>query len=382
MTLLIDFTSVTCQCTDHALEAMYKSMSEPPGDDIWTPHHDPYVSDHIEEVTARLLMSLHGAIRCVIDHATTRDRHFTKTDRPDLPSGAWNPDQVDAVRIYLQSKSADQYTVDDWLLLADWSVQQFLSPQKASDEAEFLAIRSWMAGKVQAEFERRSISKDKARIAMAATPRTIKGFAPMATGPTEIDLVEVAIARSATLIQGVGDDARKVIREEVVSYAHGKIIGDPSSTTAYLEQRLRDKSESLGRDFRRIAITETATNANEAFVASMPFGAIIRRMEYYSTACGFCRAIHGKDFEVVDPALSDKNDRTQIWLGKDNVGRSAAPRKRVGDELVKRTESEMWRPTSGPIHPHCRGTWVRVPGIKPIKKNPAIARMIDDATKS
>lgn len=52
--LLLDIGPLSHDCTDHALEAIYKSAAEqPPEATIWAPHHDPYVRDHVEAVTAR-----------------------------------------------------------------------------------------------------------------------------------------------------------------------------------------------------------------------------------------------------------------------------------------------------------------------------------------
>ncbi len=62
--------------------------------------------------------------------------------------------------------------------------------------------------------------------------------------------------------------------------------------------------------------------------------------------------------EVVDPAREDKDPETMIWSGKTNVGRSASPRKRVGQVLKEREPVEMWQVPVGLVHPHCRGRWI------------------------
>jgi hypothetical protein len=49
-----------------------------------------------------------------------------------------------------------------------------------------------------------------------------------------------------------------------------------------------------------------------------------------------------------------------IWAGKSNIGRSASPRKRVGNLLVEREPHEMWWIPAGLAHPHCRGRWLPV----------------------
>jgi hypothetical protein len=90
----------------------------------------------------------------------------------------------------------------------------------------------------------------------------------------------------------------------------------------------------------------------------------VKRVEQYRGACPFCRSIDGVIATVVAPDAPDKDGNTQIWVGKDNVGRSAAPRKRVGDALVPRTADEMWWLPAGLAHPHCRGRWINTIQMK------------------
>ncbi|MBE0437863.1 MAG: hypothetical protein IBX56_18940, partial [Methylomicrobium sp.] len=84
-------------------------------------------------------------------------------------------------------------------------------------------------------------------------------------------------------------------------------------------------------------------------------GSKVKRVEQYHGACPFCKKIDGMIFEVVDPGAQDKNDWTQMWVGKTNIGRSISPMKRTPDGLVPRTAAEMFRPVPGTQHPHCRG---------------------------
>lgn len=97
----------------------------------------------------------------------------------------------------------------------------------------------------------------------------------------------------------------------------------------------------------------------------LPAGAKVKRIEAYQDACPFCQRIHGMVFEVVDPGREDKDGWKQVWVGKTNVGRSASPRKRVENELVERTASELWWVAAGLQHPHCRGRWLHVTEAPP-----------------
>ena len=121
----------------------------------------------------------------------------------------------------------------------------------------------------------------------------------------------------------------------------------------------------MNRDWRRIAVTEAGENANQGLIASLQPGARVRRMEQYRGACPYCRKINGTVLTVVDAANKDKDGVTQVWVGKNNIGRSGAPRKRVGAELIPRLAAELWWVPAGTVHPHCRGQWHVLEGAKP-----------------
>lgn len=132
----------------------------------------------------------------------------------------------------------------------------------------------------------------------------------------------------------------------------------PGVATSSLQTKLFDEFSTLNRDWRRIAVTEAGEAQTQGYIASLPLGTKVERVEQYANACKFCKKIHGRVAEIVSPNAPDKNPETQIWAGKNNIGRSASPRKRVGNVLVPRTEEEMWQLPAGLAHPHCRGRWV------------------------
>ena len=84
---------------------------------------------------------------------------------------------------------------------------------------------------------------------------------------------------------------------------------------------------------------------------------------------------------MVDPANPNKDGQTQVWVGKNNIGRSGSPRKRVGDELIERTESELWWIPAGTVHPHCRGRWVVIDEPRE-GDDPEFAAWLDDLLSS
>ena len=105
-------------------------------------------------------------------------------------------------------------------------------------------------------------------------------------------------------------------------------------------------------------MTEAVENSNQAYIAMLAPGTQVKRLEHYKGTCAFCRKIDGMVFEVVDPSVPDKDPWTQVWVGKTNIGLSAAPRKRVNGVLVERAAADMWIPAAGVQHPHCRGSWL------------------------
>jgi hypothetical protein len=154
-------------------------------------------------------------------------------------------------------------------------------------------------------------------------------------------------------------------------------MGEPGASLWSLQSSLLDEFGILNRDWRRVALTEAGRNANEGYIAALPPGSRVRRVEAYEGACSFCRAINGRVFTVVDPAKKDKDGATEVWVGKTNAGRSASPRKRVDGELVERTASELWWVAAGVQHPNCRGGWALLED-KPADVAPEFAQWMDD----
>lgn len=150
------------------------------------------------------------------------------------------------------------------------------------------------------------------------------------------------------------------MRNLIAQHAEEQFLRIPGAPGSSLQTKLLDEFATLNRDWRRIAVTEAGENANQGYVASLKPGAKVKRVEQYKGVCSWCAKIDGKVMRVVDPADPDKNGDTDIWVGKTNVGRSAAPRKRVGSLLVDREPHERYWVAAGVQHPHCRGRWVPV----------------------
>jgi hypothetical protein len=372
MALLFDFTSTPECCTDHALEETYKSLADRPDESIWEPHHDPLIRDHVEQATARgvaILRSIHdglvGGIGAIEPMAKS------------MPWRRFDEGAFEAMRLHLESKPQSEYSLQDWLDLADWLIQRYLPEERIQTEAEYLSVRARIAGRIQAMADTYGVPTSRLPDLVAIAPVTVLTERGLFRAEGRMaHVIEYATARAAELITDTGEKTRHRIRQILIDHHKRAAMGDREAVPLRLQSRLFDEFSILNRDWRRIAITESTENWNEGFVASVPVGARIRRVEAYPTACPFCRRIHGMEFEVVDPQREDKDSWKHVWLGKTNVGRSASPRRRDGDQLVERSPEELWHPAAGAQHPNCRGSWMRVEsGIDEI--DPEFARWME-----
>lgn len=355
MALLIDYTDTPHCCTDHALEETYKALADRPDDSLWSPHHDPLLREHIEAVTERGLRIL-GSILSGLQAASP--------DAEPLAKAAWvrfDEATFASVKRRLESKGQTEFTLQDWLDLADWLLQRYLPETTAKVEAEYLTVRAHVAGRLQATAEAKRVPAASLPALVAVSPITVITAKDLfRIEGLQAHVIDYAAARSAELITDIGERTRHRIKQVLIDHHKRAAIGDPDAVPMRLQSRLFDEFSVLNRDWRRVAITESTENYGEGFVASVQDGERVKRIEAYPTACPFCKKIHGMEFEVVDPAREDKDGWKHIWVGKTNVGRSASPRKREGDHLVERDESELWWPAAGAQHPNCRGSWQRI----------------------
>ena len=137
------------------------------------------------------------------------------------------------------------------------------------------------------------------------------------------------------------------------------LAGRPVWSTA-LQTKLFDNFSVQNRDWRRVALTESGEALNQGFIASLPTDQMVKRVEQYKGVCPYCAKIDGRVMRVTTADDPDKDGETDVWPGKNNVGRSASPRKRVGDLLVPRDPDELYWVPAGLAHPNCRGRYVQV----------------------
>jgi hypothetical protein len=280
-------------------------------------------------------------------------------ERVARPAGImerWSPGELELVKLYLEHLPPAEWTLEDHMMMVDWLTQRYLPASDMQTEAEWLATRATLMGRVQASMDQ--VTAAQADQVIAALPLTAQAAIDLFpfTKPQRAGL-EYAVERAGENVREVANDVRRRMRQTIAQHVNAVHLGD-APLAASLETKLGDQFAQLNRDWRRIAVTETVEAQNQGYIASLPRGARVKRIEQYKGACKFCRNIDGRVMNVVDAGDVHKNGQTDIWPGKTNVGRSAALHKRLGGLLIEREPHELWWPAAGTQHPHCRGRWV------------------------
>jgi len=362
--LLLD---VSCLCPEHTnglLESVYKAIGEePPDGDIWSEHPNPLIRRIVELFTERGLERING-LRGELVRWLRGEMHEASDLAPrERPGGAmrrWDSVEIGVVRLYLRNLPRDAFTLDDWMLLVDYLVQRYLPESDLRSEADWLATRAGLMGRVQA-----AMGEPDARAAdtiLAQLPSVDEVARQFGLSAQERAVIDFGRARTAENVTGLADAVRHRLRKMVADYQEAIYLGNRAETAEALQSKLLDEFGLLNRDWRRIAVTEATELANQGFIASLPVGTRVRRVEKYRGACAFCRSIDGKVFTVTDPSAPKRDGVAEVWVGKTNVGRSASPRRREGGALVEREPHEMWWAAAGAQHPNCRGARVKVGG--------------------
>lgn len=368
MSLFVDLIELSENQTDEVLGYAYKALHGHDDDDaIWDEHPSPMVRRLVELFSSRGLTRLDNVRRELIEWLEG-ERH-EPTLPPERPTGAaqrWSLAEMDLATRYLEALPPDQWTMDDHMMMVDLVCQRHLPADALRDEAAWLATRSSLMGRLQA-----AVGELQAGQAEAVAQRLPE--APVgATTRWAAAVQEVAATRAAEHVTSVADDTRHRMRSLVARRVERTMLGEAGGPD--LRTELRDAFAPLNRDWRRIAITEATEALGQGFIAAQQPGARVKRVEQYRNACTWCRKIDGLVLRVVDPDTPEKDGETEVWVGKSNVGRSSAPRKRVGNVLVEREPAEMWWPSAGAQHPHCRGRWLPVVGDPENSVDPEFTR--------
>ena len=359
--LLLDLSDVDDHHVDSTLEHLCKAHEHEPTADIWEPHSNPLVRKIVELFTARGL-ERSDLLKAELQAWMSGGRHRPQAAPAARPAPAmvrWSLDELRLVQTYLEALAPASFTLDDWMMVVDYLVQRYLPTSDLRSEADWLASRAAMMGRVQAALGEATAPEADTILTALAMPADMARAAAALT-PVQRAVLDFGRARAAEHVVGLADAQRQRMRNLIVDHAEAKFLGDAARADEALQSKLLDAFGTLNRDWRRIAVTEATENANQGFVAAQAPGTKIRRVERYRGACPNCRAINGLVLTVVEPQTANKDGQDEVWVGKTNVGRSASPKKRGDDGLIDRPPEERWWPAAGAMHPHCRGSWERV----------------------
>jgi hypothetical protein len=375
MSLFVDLIELSEPRTNAALEFMCKA-SHDDDDAVWLPMDSPFIRRLVELFTQRGLMRL-DAFRVDLQAWAEGQRHREHPERPARPDGAmerWTSAELALVKLYLEAVPPAQYTLDDWMMLTEYLFQRYLPADDMRTEAEWLATKATLMGRVQANMEK--IGTRQADAVIAALPATVHAAeTAFDLTPRQRATLDFARVRAAENVRALTEDVRHKMRTLIAQHAERQMLKVPGTPGTALQTELVDAFAALNRDWRRVAVTEAAEASNQGFIGTLKPGARVKRVEQYKGVCAWCAKINGRILEVVDPSAPDKDGETQVWVGKTNIGRSAAPRKRVGDLLVEREPHERYWIAAGTQHPHCRGRWIPVADAQP-GDDPAFAEWL------
>jgi hypothetical protein len=367
---------VPCCHVNDAFEMLHKAMREnPSGGDasLHQPHPNPALRAHVEDVFGRLSRGL----------AAIRDGFAAVLSGHPLPvakAARWPDDELRAARLALAGRRPVEYSTADWMLLVDVLIHDNLPPEVIDDDAQLLAVRAELLGRVQAALPSQDpVTLDLLRDVHLLLPTRFGTIPPRLLNPVERAMLEIGQARAALAITDIVDSARASMKRVVLEHSQAMLLGQAAGSPRVLQTRLFDKFADQNRDMRRVAVTEIGEIAGQGFIATLAPGTKVRRSEDYADACDWCASISGRVLTVVAADAPNKDWDTTVWVGKTNVGRSSSPAKRVGGTLVARTADELWSIAAGTQHPNCRGRWTVVPGQdKPAEVSQEFADWLTD----
>lgn len=359
MALLFDLAALSARHTDEVLDHVFcKAHGHEDGDGIWAPQDNPFLARLVELFTDRGLTRIAG-LSDELRAWLTGERHQAGDIRPRPPGDrrVWTQQELGVARLYLRSLPPSAWTIDDHMLLVDFLHQRYMSADDLRTEAEWLSQRSVLMGRVQASM---------GTVTAGQADKVLQAQLPdMAWSGIQNQVREFARLRCADAVTRVSEGVRMQLRQTIAQEVEqANLAGRPVWSTA-LQTKLFDNFSLQNRDWRRVALTESTEALNQGFVASQEPGQRLKRVEQYRGVCAWCAKIDGRVMTVVDPADPDKDGENSIWVGKTNLGRSVAPRKRIGDLLVERETHEKYWISVGAQHPNCRGRWVPVITDKP-----------------
>ena len=301
---------------------------------LWGPHPDPLHAWVEEQLYGLGFGYMRGLLRFALGD---RRAQVTKAEG-GLGPGA--PGWGDVMRLFSSPAPAEQ-KMATWGSLVDQFTHAFLPGQTVADQAAAWALRSSLLTAIG----------DRVKGIMGPSPWAAFHRTLPPSGQAILDWQK---ANGAQFITRLTEQARSRVLDTLVD---AQLAGGDHHA---LSTQLLRTFGALNRDWRRIAITETAMA-----VASGQLSMVADSLEWEASwvagpgACPFCHKMNGRTFRIVPADHPGKDGQTMVWPGKNNVGRSMHLHRRDG---TLRGPDELWWPCI-PGHPNCACVWAirRIP---------------------
>lgn len=226
-----------------------------------------------------------------------------------------------------------------------------------------------LIGKLLAYAEKRGLNWRSVVVANLPTNITVARRTWGLT-PRDEAAVDYSEKQSAEYVTDMADRMKESLREAITTRL---ATGMPS---AQMARELLGEFGALNRDWRRIALTETATAVSNGYLAQQDPGQLVVG-DSAVDCCDWCSEhIQGRAYVMRESAPltvpSEDESWREVWVGKTNVGRSKYPVTAAGEP---RSFAEKWHPCI-PAHPHCRCRWRKfIPSAEEIE--PGTNRVVD-----
>lgn len=194
----------------------------------------------------------------------------------------------------------------------------------------------------------------------------------------EAKALQYAVEEGAAMLTNTTNSTIQSVRHALIETIKGR--GDANGVFRLLQEMITEDVGEINRDWKKVAISEINTAFSNAYLSILSEADFVVGSSL-PDACEHCLTdINGQVYKVRKepppdysrfPPMSEdyakyaKIWETEIWVGKNNFGRSTSMRKRIDpsignkkDNLREKEHHEHSMPVI-PYHPHCRCRWIK-----------------------
>lgn len=263
------------------------------------------------------------------------------------------------------------------------------------EEAKIWLLRSYIVGRFLAHSDIAGVPFTVGNV--ASLPKYVKDFAKeFGLTVEEAQALNIAIEEGAALMSNTTQSTMQTVRNTLVETL--KRGGGKEDFYDRMREHSKKDIGELNRDWQRVAITETNSIFSNGYLAMLNEGDYVAGFSM-PDACDSClEHINGKVYRVRKDPAPDYTNMTgaeyqkwaevwenEIWVGKNNFGRSSSMRKRINpfegnkqENLREKHHHEFSMPAI-PYHPYCRCRWVRInPEYQYVDKDDVIKLRVEN----